>query len=684
MMSSLLQLAGVLQDFATEIAQELIVICVFCISFMVWRHLDRHGFCGRGALRLGGARKPSPSVCKPSLRKCDTSEPWHHQAAQVCKPSGSFADGRTSRQPSGRASAVIAGTTGKPLNDDMQAKQAKTAEQQMLKNLAQREFTAALNLFRSAEREGLARFFVSEQLYSNFIQAAVRIGKIDVVERKLSLMMRNRVTPSLEFWHTTLKMLSSRKHFSICLSIYSLYGSAFPNDKVIFSCILNAALESGAPKRVTSILPLYLQACLEVQDYVIVFRMYQALSDVDGSENLFHVLKSRTTPLMLNLLLMTCVSSSQADRALKCLRQAHQYEADRCWNLQVKHRKIVDSISYNIVIKGFSAECQLDQCFECIKLMQEHGLKHDNVTLATLKDACLQLEGGAGVMKNVVNLLLQDGQPLDRATCTIFIKSFVRGSSEHLEQAVAIYEEMKRRGHAECSASGSIAIYSLMVKAFVDAHDLERALSVVEDMSRAGEKPDEVIFTHLLEGCRLLGNHALGVRLFEDMMKADVKPSEFTVATMVKLHGRCAEHQQAYKLVANCEKEIGVKPTVIHFTCLMSGCLRTKSYDQAWLAYELMLERGVEPDATAVGTLLPAMVAAQHWEHVLLIVEKALKAVPPIPVASETLNNALVQMQLAAESSCKAAVQFAAHLRDIMHSAGLPASVLSSRAARTR
>mmetsp|Transcript_59832 Transcript_59832/g.104640 ORF Transcript_59832/g.104640 Transcript_59832/m.104640 type:complete len:108 (+) Transcript_59832:67-390(+) len=105
---------------------------------------------------------------------------------------------------------------------------------------------------------------------------------------------------------------------------------------------------------------------------------------------------------------------------------------------------------------------------------------------------------------------------------------------------------------------------------------------------------------------------------------------------------------------------------------------------EAWLAYELMLERGVEPDATAVGTLLPAMVAAQHWEHVLLIVEKALKAVPPIPVASETLNNALVQMQLAAESSCKAAVQFAAHLRDIMHSAGLPASVLSSRAARTR
>lgn len=667
-MSSLLQNVSVLQDFFTEIAQELLVVCIFCFSFVTWRYLDRHGFCGSGPLRLGGVRKPSPPVCKPSVRKCDISE--------ICKP-----DARGSRQPLKRASANISGSAGKHWNEDLQARQAKTLEQQMLRSLSQREFTAALNLFRSAERDGLARFFVNEALYSVFIQAAVRIGKIDVVERKLNLMMRNEVAPSLEFWHTTVKMLSSRKYFNICLSIYSAYGELIPADKVIYSCLLNAALEIGSPKRVAAILPVYLQACSEVQDYVIVFRMYQALCDVDGSEALLHVLKSRTTPLMLNLLLMTCVNSSQADRALKCLRQAHDYEAER----QAKQRKVVDSISYNIVIKGFAAQSELDKCFECIKVMQEHRLKHDNITLVTLKDACLQLEGGADVMKKVVQLLLQDDQPLDKATCTTFIKSFVRGGGQHLEQAVTIYEEMKRRGEAACSTNGSIAIYSLMVKAFVDAQDLERALSVVEDMSLAGHRPDEVIFTHLLEGCRLAGNHALGVRIFEDMVKAGVKPSEFTVATMVKLHGKCAKHQLAYQLVENCEKEIGVKPSVIHFTCLMSGCLRTKSYDQAWLAYELMLERDVEPDATTVGTLLPAMIAAQHWDHVVCIVEKALKAVPQIPVATETLNNALVQMQLAADvDGRKPAVQAGAHLRLIMQKAGLPAPSLSSRTARTR
>lgn len=676
MMSSLSQLVGPCQDFAAEIAQELLVVGLFFVSFMVWRHVDRHGIFGLGALHLGAARKGCRTGIKTQVRKCDASQITVPPAASFCKPS----DGCT-KLP---ARAMAVGTApGRSCNYDIQARQAKNIEQQMLKNLGQREFTAALNMYRAAERDGLSRFFVKEELYSAFIQAAVRIGKIDVVERKLSSMMQNRITPSLEFWHTTLKMLSSRKHFGICLSIYSMYGSTFPNDKIIFSCILNAALESGAPERVASMLPRYLQAGLNVQDYVIAFRVYQALNDVDGSEALLKILKARATPLMLNLFLMTCVNCSQADRAYTCLCQAHKYEAaaEGAWNSISKRRKIVDSISYNIVIKGFAAEGQLEQCFECIKLMHDNGVEHDNVTLATLKDACLQLEGGVNVMDRVISLLLKGDQPLDKGSCTLFIKGLVRGGGEHLEQAVAIYEAMKRRGSTEGETGLGIMVYSLMVKAFVDAREMERALTVLEDMANANEKPDEVVFTHLLEGCRHLGNHTLGLRIFEDMLAANVKPSEFTIATMVKLHGRCCEHELAYQLVATCEKDIGVTPTVIHFTCLMSGCLRTKSYDQAWMAYELMLKHGVEPDSTAVGTLLPAMIAAQHWERVVIVVRKALEATPPIHVASETMNNALVQIQLAAKTSCESAVKARIQLRNLMTSAGLPTPALNSRAA---
>merc|ERR1719281_155557 len=116
---------------------------------------------------------------------------------------------------------------------------------------------------------------------------------------------------------------------------------------------------------------------------------------------------------------------------------------------------------------------------------------------------------------------------------------------------------------------------------------------------------------------------------------------------MVKLHGRCGAYDEAYQLVASWEKKYGSKPSVIHYTCLMSGCLRTKNYEQAWKAYKLMMEMGVLPDETTVATLLPGMVAGQQWDNVMELATQALRSSTPIPIAAETLNHALAQMRMA-------------------------------------
>ena len=52
--------------------------------------------------------------------------------------------------------------------------------------------------------------------------------------------------------------------------------------------------------------------------------------------------------------------------------------------------------------------------------------------------------------------------------------------------------------------------------------------------------------------------------------------AEYTLITMVKLHGRYGAHEETHELAANWEACHGAKPSVTHFTCLMSGCLRTE------------------------------------------------------------------------------------------------------------
>jgi len=276
-------------------------------------------------------------------------------------------------------------------------------------------------------------------------------------------------------------------------------------------------------------------------------------------------------------------------------------------------------------------------------------LEPDDVTFGTLLEICIA-DNNMGAANTVVDHLVRGDRPVDTVMCTLFIKALVR--AQRLPKAMELYEEMKKRSAK--GAKPDIVTYSVLIKAFVDVHDLEKALLLVEDMAAAGHVPDDIILTHLLEGCRYVGNHALGKRLFTDMLNAGVKPSDFTLISMVKLHGRCGAHAEAYTLVKDWERQHITKPSVIHYTCLMSGCLRTKSYDQAWAAYQLMLEMKVHPDETTMQTLITGMLAASQWDRILALVMKALKGTNTIPVSTETLNSALTQMRAAPEQGLQA------------------------------
>merc|ERR1719253_1575499 len=412
----------------------------------------------------------------------------------------------------------------------------------------------------------------------------------------------------------------------------------------------------------------YCEASLEPKDYVLLFRTYVAVHDVASAEKAFRLLGADLTAMMVNLVLLTCVKAKEPERAYQRLLDA--------WALEEKRPKkneedepIVDIVSYNTVIKGFAQAGMLSRCFDCLHEMRARNLEPDDVTLGTLLDSCIA-DNDMNAANQIVTLLMRGDRPVDTVMCTLFIKGLVR--AQKLPKAIELYEEMKLR-----KAEGTrpdIVTYSVLVKACVDSHNLERALLFVDDMAADGLSPDDIILTHLLEGCRYVGNHALGKKLFEDMLAAGVKPSNFTLITMLKLHGRCGAHEEAYHLVANWEKQHGQKPSVIHYTCLMSGCLRTKNYDQSWQAFKLMMQMNVMPDETTLATLLPGMMTGQQWDHVMELVTLALKSPKPIKIAAETLNSALSQMRTAPGQSINAM-----RLRAMMTEANIPVNCRNSR-----
>jgi len=608
--------------YEIDASQELFALALFTVSFCFFKYVN-----GRR-----GKHKIPPKVLKQAF-------------LSESSPNSSAARNRTGSSPLAQ--------------QQIDPQTVQEAEAKIFSLLELREFTAALNAYRGFEREGVDRCFTNEAMFAGFIQSAVRVGKIDVVERMLRTMMRNRMIPSIDFWHSTLKMLSSRKHYSSCILVFATYGHVLPNDKVIFSCLINAALESGAPDKAVPMLNRYQQCDLEPADFVTAFRTYVAIGAADEAEKLFWKLGTQMTPLMLNLVLLACINAKQPERAMNLLAKAHHFETGDNSDLAANGAQIVDTISYNTVIKGFVANGNIENALQCLEHMRTHNLEPDDVTLTSLLEISTADKTGE-MTDRLVRKLLESAQvrSLDVGTCNLFIKSLIR--AERLEKAIEIYDGLRN-----CNGSGpTIVTYSMLIKALVDSHNLERALLVVQDMGNAGVSPDEIILTHLLEGCRLVGNHVLGERLFEDMLAAGVRPSEYTLTMMVKLHGRCGAHEKAYQLVESWEAKHSMKPSVIHYTCVMSGCLRSKSYDLAWAAYQLMEKADVSPDEMLMSTLLPAMVAAQNFDRVLHLAKRALRRPGGIRVPAATLNNALTQMLLAPGTE-----QLSREMKSLMQSA---------------
>jgi pentatricopeptide repeat protein len=632
-MISFAQLSTSAQDIFTMLTQELLVVLVFFISLALWKHVGKRSKPVKAQKVVSGPN--DTNLIKPPQKMVVTEiqPPVDRKVDQVIK----------------------------------------AAEIQMMKLLEQRQFTRALNFYRTFERDGRDRFF-SEALLSSFVQSAIRVGKIDIVERILRSMSRRGEQPSCEFWQTTFKMLSSRKHFDCCLIVYNMFGSSLPPDKVVFSCLINAALESSAPERAASMLDRYRESGIDPREYVLLFRTYVAVNDGPSAEATFRELGENMTSLMLNLVLLISINAKDPERALELLHEARTFQERRDSRLGHggQREPIVDVVSYNTLIKGFAQAGKMKKCFDCFHEMRTHGLVPDDVTFGTLLDMCIT-DNDMKSANEVIDLLVNGDRPVDTVMCTLFIKGLVR--AHQLPKAIELYDEMKRRSSkGMAGAQPDLVTYSVLIKAFVDSHDLEKALLLVEDMKLAGHAPDDIILTHLLEGCRYIGNHALGKRLFEDMLAAGVKPSEYTLITMLKLHGRCGAHDEAHELVKNWEKQHGMKPSVIHYTCLMSGCLRTKNYEQAWQAYQLMGQHGTVPDETTLATVLPGMVASHQWDRVLAIIRRALKATPMINIAHETLNNALAQIRQGSGSNI-----YADQLEQMMKEAGISVSIRNAR-----
>merc|ERR1719235_265337 len=135
---------------------------------------------------------------------------------------------------------------------------------------------------------------------------------------------------------------------------------------------------------------------------------------------------------------------------------------------------------------------------------------------------------------------------------TTFMKGFVK--MDMLDKAMALYRQMRNAEANPDSAETAkpdVILYSVLIKANCDQRLLEPALQLTKDMIEDGLEPDDIIVNRLLDGCRHISDDETAEKIFKEFIESGkIKPTLPTLATMVKIYGKCNRIVDAMRVVA--------------------------------------------------------------------------------------------------------------------------------------
>jgi pentatricopeptide repeat protein len=335
--------------YMEALPEDIVVMSAFIIGFFVWNRLkNSNPQSGKRNLKTCVA-KSAQSVTDPLKKEVQPSQ----KQAEIAEPSDLVPMGprRVVATPQEGDQAWVA----IPEHHNTQF-----MEKKMIKLLENKSFRHALNLFRFVRRTvGVQEY--TEELFLPFIQSAIRVGKMDVVEYMLKSMTEipTLSAPSHHFWRTILKYLVSRKEYAACLSAHDLFGSKVPLENVVFRCLITAELEMGLPDHDR--------------------RVLKRLALGDGGHG-----PQQDPCSVFNNHLRLCVNEDQIDRAIQLLREAQALEKlDGA-------EKIVEMKSYSTVIRGFVRINNSSKCIEYFNEMLSYGFEPYEDTCRMVIDCCIK------------------------------------------------------------------------------------------------------------------------------------------------------------------------------------------------------------------------------------------------------------------------------------------------------
>ncbi|KAF9426829.1 hypothetical protein BGZ94_005952 [Podila epigama] len=254
-----------------------------------------------------------------------------------------------------------------------------------------------------------------------------------------------------------------------------------------------------------------------------------------------------------------------------------------------------NAINYNILIRIFQANTDLDGAFRVFRAMILDRVKPDQYTFST-----------------ILSLFAARGD--------------TQGAEDFWSEMVSIHK-----------VTPNCYSYASMMQAYCVAEDMLSAQTVYREMIQAGILPNEVIFGTLLSAYARRGDLTQMLSIYDAMRAEGLKPNSYIYSNLLYGLVKDGDMGAAMRLYQNMEED-GLGRNVMALTIIMKGYADNGNIKEAREIYTRMIDSGLSPNFMTYATLMNAYIKRGERTQARLFLNKIIRAPDFVNINDEDLD----------------------------------------------
>jgi len=536
----------------------------------------------------------------------------------------------------------------------------------LLKLAAKHDEKWALSLFQEMQDMAL---FLSEGLCGLVLSRCGEARHITLAEA-VQRYLRARTMTSLATYKTLMKVYASCDLFDRACSLYdAITEDGITPDSVMIGCLVKFAMKCGRNDISEKLFDKVSdqQQGGDVQSYMWLIRSAGQKGDAPQAVELLRRLQQKKSDAV-DAAIYNCVLDV-------CMTNGALAESEAIFK-DMRDSKLVTLVTYNTLMKGYSAKGDFARARQLIEEMKDVGLKPDSASFNCLISAAVSA-GKYDQAWHVFEDMMKSGLEADSFTLSIFMK--VARKAKRRSDAQRALCMLDNSGVSICgdevllntvldacihlkdtrrlawvlsqvekaSSKFSVQNYGLVIKAYSSLRQIRGCWATWKEMTaerglipsdvalscmldaivtsgqveeavalfkewRTLVPPNTIIFSNLIKGFAAQGDAERAMEMYRELRADGLQMNLVSYSSLIDAHARAGNLDKAWALCEQMEND-GIQPNTITFSSVVKGyCLRG-DLDGALKVFEVMVSKGLAPDTVMYNTLLDGAVRSSRF-----------------------------------------------------------------------